>query len=288
MIASMTGFARGELVGPFGALACEIRSVNHRFLDANVRLPESCRALEPELRSLLSRELKRGKVDCTLHHRPPQNSAGSFEIDRAALERVLACVRQLATELPDSSRIDLVELLRFPGVLLEESVDSEALLQAVRALFAATLSDLVGARRREGARLADLIRARCKALAGMIEAVRLRLPEVHGRIRQRFQERLRELGAEVEQERMEQEILLMLQRSEVSEELDRLDGHIEETQRALEADEPAGRRLDFLMQEFNREANTLSSKSQDLETTRVAVEMKVVIEQMREQVQNIE
>ena len=170
----------------------------------------------------------------------------------------------------------------------EDSADTEILMQTVRSLFGETLGELARSRAREGERLKTLISQRCAALAGMVGAVRTRLPEVRARIRQRFEERLRELGAQVDQDRVEQEILLMLQRFDVAEELDRLDGHLVETARTLAGDEPAGRRLDFLMQEFNREANTLSSKSQDLETTRTAVEMKVLIEQMREQVQNIE
>jgi uncharacterized protein (TIGR00255 family) len=288
MIASMTGFARREFAGPFGTLVCEIRSVNHRFLDATLRLPDSCRALEPELRQALARELRRGKVDCTLQQRSVAAAAARIEIDQEALDRLLARVNELAAAIPGRSQVDLIELLRFPGILREDAVDSEILLQSVRALFGEALAELARARVREGERLAALISQRCAALAAMIGSLRQRLPEVHARIRQRFQERLRELGAQVDQERVEQEVLLMLQRFDVAEELDRLDGHLVETARTLAGDEAAGRRLDFLMQEFNREANTLSSKSQDLETTRTAVEMKVLIEQMREQVQNIE
>jgi uncharacterized protein (TIGR00255 family) len=288
MIASMTGFARLERSGPYGTLVCEIRSVNHRFLDATVRLPDSCRALEPELRQGLARELKRGKVDCTLQQRMPQAGAASLDIDHAALERLLARLRELGSVLTQHVQIDLIELLRWPGVLREDSGDAEGLLEEVRALFAQALSEISLSRGREGARLAALIEQRCATLAQMIAATRARLPEAQARIRQRFHERLRELAAQVDQDRIEQEIALMLQRFDVAEELDRLSGHIEETRRTLAGSEPAGRRLDFLMQEFNREANTLSSKSQDLETTRAAVEMKVLIEQMREQVQNIE
>jgi uncharacterized protein (TIGR00255 family) len=288
MIASMTGFARREFAGPFGTLVCEIRSVNHRFLDATLRLPDSCRALESELRQALARELRRGKVDCTLQQRSPPAGAARLEIDQPALEQLLARINELSAAIPGHSQVDLIEMLRFPGILREDSTDTEALMQAVRTLFAETLGELARARGREGERLAALIRQRCAALGVMVGSVRTRLPEVHARIRQRFEERLRELAAQVDQDRVEQEILLMLQRFDVAEELDRLDGHLVETARTLAADEPAGRRLDFLMQEFNREANTLSSKSQDLETTRTAVDMKVLIEQMREQVQNIE
>jgi uncharacterized protein (TIGR00255 family) len=286
MIASMTGFARQERSGAFGTLVCEIRSVNHRFLDAAVRLPDSCRGLESELRQNLARELRRGKVDCTVLHRPP--TAAALQVDEAALAPLLARTRQLAKQLPEQGRINILDLLRWPGVLREEQLDAEALQAAVRELFDSTVTSLSAARSREGQRLAELILQRCDALGVLIAQVRARLPEVLARVRARIEARLAELGGELNQERIEQEIVLLLHRLDVDEELDRLTGHIEETRRTIAAPEAAGRRLDFLLQEFNREANTLSSKSQDLETTRSAVEMKVAIEQMREQVQNIE
>jgi uncharacterized protein (TIGR00255 family) len=288
MIASMTGFARRERTGTFGTLVCEIRSVNHRFLDATLRLPDGCRALEPELRQSLAAVLKRGKVDCTLQQRPAAGGGGELDVDRDALARLLARITELRTVLPELARVDLIELLRWPGIVRGDDSDPELLATAGRELFAATLAELQLAREREGARLAVLIEQRCATLAAMVGTVRERAPAIQARIRQRFEERLRELGAQVDQERVGQEVLLLLQRLDVDEELDRLVGHVEEARRTLSATEPAGRRLDFLMQEFNREANTLSSKSQDLETTRAAVEMKVLIEQMREQVQNIE
>ena len=286
MISSMTGFARLERSGAFGTLVCEIRSVNHRFLDATVRLPDSCRALESDLRQTLARELRRGKVDCTVQHRAP--IAGALQVDEGALAPLLARSQQLAKLLPEQGRINVLELLRWPGVLREEQPDPEALSAAARALFEEAVAQLSAARNREGQRLTELIIQRCDALTGLIAQVRTRLPEVLARVRSRLEERLAELGGQLNQERIEQEIVLLLHRLDVAEELDRLTGHIEEARRTLSAPEAAGRRLDFLLQEFNREANTLSSKSQDLETTRIAVEMKVAIEQMREQVQNIE
>ncbi len=288
MIASMTGFARAEGSGPFGALVCEIRSVNHRYLDAIFRLPERCRALEPELRQELARAVRRGKIDCNLQQHAPAAGATSLDLDAAALQRLLARLRELREAVAQPAQIDLLELLRWPGVLRERQTADEELQRSARELFADTLRQLAQAREREGASLAALIAQRCGQLATMLEATRARLPDIRARIRQRLADRLRELAATVDPDRMEQEIALLLQRFDVDEELDRLGGHIEETRRTLEGAEPAGRRLDFLMQELNREANTLSSKSQDLETTRTAVEMKVLIEQMREQVQNIE
>jgi uncharacterized protein (TIGR00255 family) len=288
MIASMTGFARREASGPWGALVCELRSVNHRFLESSFRLPEELRAAESELRQTLLRELKRGKVDCTLTYRPAHEGEGALNLDTVALERVLARVRELAGALPERHTVNLVDVLRWPGVIRDESPAGEELIAAARGVLTETVADLVAARAREGVRLRELIEQRCNGLEGWVTQVRARLPEVQLRIRARLNERLAELKAQVDQDRLEQELAILLQRLDVDEELDRLTGHIEEIRRVTAANEPAGRRLDFLMQELNREANTLSSKSQDLETTRAAVEMKVAIEQMREQIQNVE
>ena len=288
MIASMTGFARREISGAWGALVCELRSVNHRFLESGFRLPDDIRAAEGELRQRLAREVKRGKVDCSITHRRLQGTESALEVDSAALERLLGTVRDLTRTLPGNPTVNILDVLRWPGVLKDERDDNDDLLKAVHTLFGATLEDLVAARAREGERLRDLIEQRCNGLETLVSHVRTRLPEVHARVRARLDERLAELKAQVDQERLEQELAILLQRLDVDEELDRLTGHIAEIRRVVAGSEPAGRRLDFLMQELNREANTLSSKSQDLETTRSAVDMKVIIEQMREQVRNIE
>ncbi|HTC16581.1 MAG TPA: YicC/YloC family endoribonuclease [Steroidobacteraceae bacterium] len=289
MIASMTGFARRETAGAWGTLVCELRSVNHRFLEAGFRLPDELRAAEGELRARLTRKLRRGKVDCTMNYRRPAGSGGALEIDGVALERLLAAAELVRRALrSEPSAIDALEVLRWPGVLREDSAGGEQLLAAAYAVFDATLEELAGARAREGARLRELLEQRCGQLETLVAAVRARLPEVQTRIRARLDERLKEFGVSVDRERLEQELALLLQRLDVDEEIERLSGHITEVRRVIDGNEPAGRRLDFLMQELNREANTLSSKSQDLETTRTAVDMKVVIEQMREQVQNAE
>jgi len=287
MIASMTGFARRELAGNWGTLTCEIRSVNHRYLEPGFRLPEELRPLESDLRQLLAKHLKRGKVDCTVHLRSVQASERELRIDPAALARVAAAVGQVARAVPGST-VDAVEVLRWPGVIEAANPDSEALLGAGRTLFQQTLEELGAMRLREGKRLGELIELRCAGLATHVTQVRARLPEIQARVRTRLHERVAELLATVDRERVEQEIVLQLQRLDVAEELDRLTGHIVETRRVMGASEGAGRRLDFLMQELNREANTLASKSQDLDTTRITVDMKVLIEQMREQVQNVE
>jgi len=287
MIASMTGFARRELTGSYGTLTCELRSVNHRYLEPGFRLPEELRPLESELRQLLSKQLKRGKVDCTVHLRSGQAAERELQVDSAALERVAQGLRQVLQALP-KAEIDAIEVLRWPGVVEMTAQDSEVLLGAGRTLFQQTLEDLGAMRLREGKRLLELLEQRCAGLAGLVTQVRARLPEIQNRVRTRLHERVAELLATVDRDRVEQEIVLQLQRLDVAEELDRLTGHIEETRRVMDGGEAAGRRLDFLMQELNREANTLASKSQDLDTTRITVDMKVLIEQMREQVQNIE
>ena len=291
MIASMTGFARREATLPTGTLVCELRSVNHRYLEAGLRLPEELRSLEPEFRARLQKDLRRGKVDCTFTLRSASQSDRQLEIDPAMLGQLRPRLAEITQAVPANAaqlQVNLVDLLRFPGVLREAATDNEPLFAAARELFDGAIQDLCAMRAGEGARLAELILQRCDQLEALVARVKARLPEVHALIRARFDERLGELRKDLNSDRLEQEIALLLQRLDVAEEMDRLAGHLVETRRILMSPEAAGRRLDFLMQEFNREANTLSSKAQDLETTRAAVDMKVLIEQMREQVQNIE
>lgn len=291
MIISMTGFARSEAPVPGGTLACEVRSVNHRYLEPSLRLPDELRALEPELRATLQKELRRGKVDCTISYRTGPQAVRELEVDEQLIGRLAPALEQLAaatSSIDAPKQINLVELLRYPGVVREATIEPEALLAAGRKLFARALEGLKAMRASEGARLKELVEQRCLQLESLLTQVRQRLPEVQVCIRTRFDERLAELNVVVDKDRVEQEVALLVQRMDVAEELDRLDGHIAETRKIIASPEAAGRRLDFLMQEYNREANTLSSKSQDLATTRFAVDMKVLIEQMREQVQNIE
>jgi uncharacterized protein (TIGR00255 family) len=291
MIVSMTGFARAETQLPTGILVCELRSVNHRYLEVALRMPEELRAIEPELRARLQKELRRGKVDCTLTYRLVAQSGRTLELDPVQVESLSSLLSELASRAPATGlqlQVDAMDLLRFPGVLREATTDPETLVTAARSLFDQALADLKAMRASEGARLQALVQERCNQLADQVAEVRAHLPEVQAGIRSRYAERLTELALSVNIERLEQEIALVLQRMDVAEELDRLDGHVAETNKIIRSPEAAGRRLDFLMQEFNREANTLSSKSQDLFTTRIAVDMKVLIEQMREQVQNIE
>ena len=293
MIHSMTGFARRETSGPWGQLTCEVRSVNHRYLEPGFRLPEELRGLEGELRQTLPKLLRRGKVDCTVHLRVTRGAERELQVDEATLARLLTRVCDIADRIPGippgrGVQVNPIDVLRWPGVLQDSAPDNDALTAAARALFTDSVRELVAMRAREGERLRDLVLQRCEALVGLIRSARAQLPELRDRARQRLQTRLVELGATVEATRFEQEVALLLQRADVDEELDRLDAHLAEIRRVLDGEEAGGRRLDFLMQELHREANTFSSKSQELDSTRLAVDMKVLIEQLREQVQNIE
>ena len=287
MIRSMTGFARRERQYPWGLLAWELKTVNHRYLEVGCRLPEEFRAAEADFRQAVSSAVRRGKVECSLHFRPA-TATGALEIDAEALAAVTQRAQQLAAQAGPAARIEVLDLLRWPGVVRDQTRDSAALIAAAQALLSEALIDLARFRDSEGGRLRDALEQRCNGLTEFAGRVTERLPEVRARMRAKLLDRIAQLTADVDHERLEQELAILAQRLDVDEELDRLRGHVAEVRKAFAGQEPAGRRLDFLMQELNREANTLSSKSQDIETTRAAVDMKVLIEQMREQVQNIE
>jgi uncharacterized protein (TIGR00255 family) len=287
MIRSMTGFARRERQFPWGLLAWELKTVNHRFLEMGCRLPEEFRVGEADFRQAIAAAVRRGKVECALHFRPAV-PAGSIEVDAALLSSLTQRAQQIATQAGAAARIDVLELLRWPGVIRDGSRDLAPMIAAAHALLAEALAELARFRDSEGARLRDSLEQRCAGLIEFTSRVLDRLPEVRARMRAKLLERIAQLVSEVDSDRLEQELAILAQRLDVDEELDRLRGHVVEVRKTFDGREAAGRRLDFLMQELNREANTLSSKSQDIETTRAAVDMKVLIEQMREQVQNIE
>lgn len=289
MIRSMTGFARRERQGPWGTLTCELRSVNHRYLELSLRLPEDLRGLEGDARQVLSGTLRRGKVDAGVYLRGGPATATAIELNLPVIEQLLARVTELrALAGTVTAPVNPLDLLRWPGAIREAERDITPVAAAAMELLQETVSDLNDARAREGARIREMLAQRCDALREQVVSLRARLPEVASRIRARVAERIAQLGATVDPERLEQEIVLLAYKMDVEEELDRLGSHVIEVRRVLDADEPAGRRLDFLMQELNREANTLGSKSADTETTKAAVDLKVLIEQMREQIQNIE
>jgi uncharacterized protein (TIGR00255 family) len=287
MIRSMTGFARRERQFPQGLLAWELKTVNHRFLEIGMRLPEEFRAGEADFRQAIAAAVRRGKVDCSLHFRPAV-VAGALEVDAELLTSLTRRTQAIAAEAGSAARIDVLDLLRWPGVIRDATRDPAPVLAAAHALLADALAELTRFRDSEGGRLLDALEQRCAGLIEFAARVTERLPEVRARMRTRLLERIAQLVSDVDHERLEQELAILAQRLDVDEEIDRLRGHVAEVRKTFDGQEPAGRRLDFLMQELNREANTLSSKSQDIETTRAAVDMKVLIEQMREQVQNVE
>jgi uncharacterized protein (TIGR00255 family) len=282
----MTAFASAEADTDGGTLAIELRSVNHRYLELGLRLPEELRALEPIVRERVAAKLARGKVDLGLRWKPATADA-ALAFDEGLLARLADTARALAAKFPQL-RVDFIELLAWPGVLLERATDQETLRRAALSVLDGALSEMLAARNREGERLGGFLRERLDAIERIVADVRAHLPEVRAALRARFDTRLAELRQPLDPGRIEQEVVLQLQRIDVDEELDRLTAHIAEARRVFGLDEAVGRRLDFLMQEFNREANTLGSKAADPRTTNAAVELKVLIEQMREQVQNLE
>lgn len=287
MIRSMTGFARQEEQFAWGQLSWELKTVNHRFLEMSFRLPEEFRAAEGQFRQSIAASVRRGKIECSLHFRPATAST-SLEVDAALLASLLSTVKQTADRAGSQARINILEMLRWPGVIRDNSRDPAPMLAAAHALLERALAELAKFRDSEGARLCEALEQRANLMSDQSKRVEERLPEIRARIRAKVLDRISQLVTEVDQNRLEQELAMIAQRLDVDEEIDRLRGHLTEVRKTFSGPEPAGRRLDFLMQELNREVNTLSSKSQDIETTRAAVDMKVFIEQMREQVQNIE
>jgi uncharacterized protein (TIGR00255 family) len=289
MIRSMTGFARRERQGPWGALTCELRTVNHRYLEVSLRLPDDLRGLDGEIRQLLGANLRRGKVDAGLYLKSTAAATPNLELNVAAVEQLQKRAAEVSSMLGGApGPMSALEVLRWPGVIREAERDIAPIVAEAVELVRETSDELNESRAREGSRIRELLRQRCDGLVERVAFVRARLPGITARIRAKVAERVAQLGTQVDPERLEQELVLLAYKMDVEEELDRLGSHVTETLRVLDSTEPAGRRLDFLMQELNREANTLSSKSQDVETTRAAVDMKVLIEQMREQVQNVE
>ncbi|MEA3278483.1 MAG: YicC/YloC family endoribonuclease [Pseudomonadota bacterium] len=288
MTKSMTAFARETDTGDAGELTWELRSVNHRFLEPFVRLPEDLRGLEPAVRERVSSHLRRGKVDCSLRYVPAPGVGGNLRVNRSYLEQLLAAGGEVGALVGRPAEPDPFDLLRWPGVLQEQELDLGPVKERALGLLDKALRSMIATRGREGERLASLIRERCDKLAACVAGVRERMPQVMTEVRRRILDRLAEVRAELDPSRLEQELALLAQRLDVDEEMDRMGAHVQEVRTVLQSDEPVGRRLDFLMQELNREANTLGSKSADVEVTRLAVDMKVLIEQMREQVQNIE
>lgn len=288
MLHSMTGFARQAGESPVGTLTWEVRAVNHRYLDVQFRLPEELRPKESDLRQQVAACLKRGKIECSLHFRPAISDAAELNLNHELVQQIRTKIAELSGLLPETRAIDPVDILRWPGVVTETEVETDPLFEEASRLLANTLSALGKMRVSEGERIAQMIESRCADIMTISASVRKRMPDVLSAIRTRQQERIAKLDVEADPARLETELALIANKLDVDEELDRLVSHISEIREVIAIDEPVGRRLDFLMQELNREANTLGSKSADTETTKATIELKVLIEQMREQIQNVE
>jgi len=287
-INSMTGFGRIETSLPDGQLQWEIRSVNHRYLDIQLKLPEGLRIIEQDLRQLIAASIRRGKVDAILSFSRDPNQPPVTQINPVRSRQVIEHLGILAKQMENPAPISPVAILKWPGVLEEEKIDPQSIFPAATEALKSAITSLSESRAREGAKTQEMLEQRCSDIESLVAAVRERLPLVLTEIRKRLDLRIEALNAQVDGDRMEQEIAILAQKMDVSEELDRLLAHVKEVRTAFKSQEPVGRRLDFLMQELNREANTLGSKSADAETTRQSVDLKVLIEQMREQVQNVE
>jgi uncharacterized protein (TIGR00255 family) len=289
MISSMTAFARATRSGPHGDFTWELRSVNHRYLELSLRLPDALRGLEPRVRELASRELGRGKVDITLRHAAPAG-ATSLDIDESALATLLAAAAQVREHLgTHATPLSPLDVLRWPGVVKSaEGADQDAIDAAALGGLQAAFAELKATRQREGERLAALIEERAAGVLELAQKIGTRMPAIRDAWREKIRERIAALGTPVEPARLEQELVLAVQKGDIAEELDRIGIHVKEIRDCLAKGGAVGRRLDFLMQELGREANTVGSKAIDMEVTQAAVGLKVLIEQMREQIQNIE
>ena len=287
MTQSMTAFARSEAEFSWGTLVWEIRSVNQRFLEPHFKLPDFMRQHEIAIRDKLRKRLARGKVECTLRF---HESVGqqSVQVDQVRLQQIAEALKEIQLSGASEGAVDPLALLQFPGVMHSTSADPNEVGQAALSLFDEALAQLIEGRQREGSELAVLIDDRLRSIGAIVAEIRSKMPQIIEDQKANLVDRVAQLGVDLDPGRLEQEVVLLAQRADVAEELDRLDTHITEVRRILKEKGPVGRKLDFLMQELNREANTLGSKSVVVATTQSAVELKVLIEQMREQIQNIE
>ena len=288
MIHSMTAFSHQEGTTENGRLVWELRSVNHRFSEVSLRLPEDLRSLEPGIREHVAKRVKRGKIDAALRYQTDAAERQPLEIDKDLVSNLAHVTREIDQLLYNAAPINALDVLRWPGVQQAPEQNTDQLAVDAMALLETALDDLLDSRAREGEKLKAVILARCDAIDVQVGLVVERLPAILQMMRERLENKLQEIRDELDPARLEQEIVLLINKADVDEEIERLKAHVAEVRRVLDQDEPVGRRLDFLMQELNREANTLGSKSVHSDTTNISVELKVLIEQMREQIQNIE
>ena len=288
MMLSMTAFSRQQLESDWGSLVWEIRSVNHRYLEPSVRLPEPFRSLEATIRDTLRKKLARGKVECQLRYQATTPEQSTLSLNQQLIERLLEANKEISAKLGGPTDLNSIDILRWPGVVSDEDTDTDVIQKEALKLFETALNEMIENRQREGEAIKEMLTQRIDGIAEIVAQVREKMPDILAAQRQNMLDKLTDLKAELEPTRLEQEVALLAQKADVAEELDRLDSHLQECARVIATKGPKGRRLDFLMQELNREANTLSSKSLVADTTLSAVELKVLIEQMREQIQNIE
>ncbi len=288
MLRSMTAFGRRESTHAWGSLAWEVRSVNHRYLETSVRMPDELRMLEAAVRDRVAARVRRGKVECTLRWKRENLSQEALQVNDALAQSVIKACHALEGYMMNAARLSPIDVLRWPGVVREPEQDLQPVQKAVLDDFEAVLDDFVATREREGEKIREMLGTRNEAVGRLVAEQRDRSPAALQRLREKLLARLAEVDVQADPNRLEQELVFLAQKMDVDEELDRLQTHVGELARILDLDEPVGRRLDFLMQEFNRESNTLGSKSTDAETTQTAIDLKVLIEQMREQIQNLE
>lgn len=288
MFCSMTGFARVEDTSDLGNVSWELRSVNHRYLEISFRLPEEVRRIETQLRQFLQTKLARGKVDCVFRYQLADAQSAALNLNEPLLESLIKQITYVNSKLPEHTAVKATDLLAWPDVVQSDDTDMQSFHATCLDLFKIATQQLVETRSTEGQRLETMLKERCKGIESIVKTVRARYPHVIKAIKEKLQQRLEDFTTDLDQNRLEQELVYLAQKLDIAEELDRLDSHLSEMKSIFKRKDPIGRRLDFLMQEFNREANTIASKSADIETTQAAVDLKVLIEQMREQVQNVE
>ncbi|KAB8310198.1 MULTISPECIES: YicC/YloC family endoribonuclease [Rahnella] len=287
MIRSMTAYARREIKGDWGSAAWELRSVNQRYLETYIRLPEQFRSLEPVIRERIRARLTRGKVECNLRFDLDPGAQSTLQLNEKLAKQLVEAAQWVKMQ-SDEGEINPLEVLRWPGVMLAEEQDLDAISTELLLALETALDDFIAARESEGAALKTMIEQRLDGVSAEVIKVRAQMPNILQWQRERLVSKLEDAQVQLENTRLEQELVLMAQRVDVAEELDRLEAHVKETHKIMKKDEAVGRRLDFMMQEFNRESNTLASKSINADVTTSAIELKVLIEQMREQIQNIE
>jgi uncharacterized protein (TIGR00255 family) len=288
----MTAFARVQETCDAGTLTWELRSVNHRYLEPGLKLPEDFKALEPEIRKLISQYLKRGKIDLGLRYKLNQANEGEVRLNEEILHRLRQVEQEVLSIVHEGKKLSVAEILSWPGVIAESENDLSSLVPLALSSLENALKQLVKSRETEGKALQQMISSRCQQIADIVQQLRAHRPTMMSAMREKWEnnlnDKLKTWSEGADNNRLEQELVILAQKLDVDEELDRIDIHIKEVGKVLKRKEAVGRRLDFLMQELNREANTLGSKSQDSQTTQWSVDLKVLIEQMREQIQNIE